>query len=345
MSTDLTVLMSVYNGESFLAEAIESILNQTLSDFEFIIIDDDSNDGSAEIIRKYSSLDRRIRVYKNPQNLGLSTALNIGLRMARTPYIARLDADDVSVPHRLKTQLSFMRAHPEIDVCGSWLEVYEQPGRCWRLPEVHEAISAKMLFECSIFHPTAIYKKDVVLNRFGGYASAWPRGQDYDLWQRMEASQSVRFANIAEPLLRYRIHPQQERSGARELQLSTARNVRRSYLKTLGLADCERGLICHEALAHPSAWKGSPSLKTCDDWLGKIEAANDHFRVYSPVCLRREFETQWLRLCLRSAEINFLTAFRFLNSPRISLSIHNLSRARRMLGRSISSRCWSADAS
>jgi len=116
----LTVLMPVYNGGPFLRSAIESILNQDFSDFDFLIIDDGSTDGSHEIAASYA--DPRIRLESNGRNLGLIATLNRGLDLARGTYVARMDADDIAFPDRLSKQLTFMEAHPEIGLCGTWYE-------------------------------------------------------------------------------------------------------------------------------------------------------------------------------------------------------------------------------
>jgi glycosyltransferase involved in cell wall biosynthesis len=116
----VTVLMSVFNGEKFLKEAIESILKQTFKDFVFLIIDDASTDRSVEIIRSYS--DFRIQLIQNKNNLGLAASLNLGLAECKTPYVARMDADDISLPHRLKVQYEWMQKHPEVGVCGTFMK-------------------------------------------------------------------------------------------------------------------------------------------------------------------------------------------------------------------------------
>ncbi len=115
--------MSVYNGDMYLKEAIESILNQTFTDFEFLIINDGSIDKSEKVIKSYS--DKRIRYYKNSKNLGLAASLNKGVGLSKAKYLARMDGDDVSYPNRLEKQVNFMDVNPEIDVCGTWVKHLE----------------------------------------------------------------------------------------------------------------------------------------------------------------------------------------------------------------------------
>ena len=121
MNPLVTVLMPVYNGEKYLKEAIESILNQTFKDFEFLIINDGSTDNSVKIIQSFNDL--RIRLIHNESNIGLIKTLNKGLKLSNGKYIARMDCDDVSLPKRLSVQINFMEKHPEIGVCGSWVKI------------------------------------------------------------------------------------------------------------------------------------------------------------------------------------------------------------------------------
>ena len=115
----VSVLMAVYNAEKYLTEAVESILVQTFADFEFLIIDDGSVDGSAAILEDYAESDERVKVIHNSENLGLTKSLNIGLKLTQGKFIARIDADDVAVPERFEKQITFMDDHPDIGVCGS----------------------------------------------------------------------------------------------------------------------------------------------------------------------------------------------------------------------------------
>ena len=123
----VSVVMSVYNGQEFLREAIESILRQSYGDFEFVIIDDGSTDRTAEILAEYAGRDARIRLQRH-ENKGRAVSLNIGIELARAPYIARMDADDVSASERLRRQVDYMRDHPDTVMVGSWAQVIDLEG-------------------------------------------------------------------------------------------------------------------------------------------------------------------------------------------------------------------------
>lgn len=199
----ISVLMSVYNGLPYLADAVDSILAQTFSDFEFIIIDDLSIDGSLAILEKYAVTDQRIKLVKNPQRLGLGNNLRSGVQIAVGKWIARMDADDVSLPERLAKQLEYITKHPNTDVLGAFAIDIDENGNSIgerRVPTSHEDIR-KYIWTCPIIHPTAFMKRTSILAA-GSYGSE-RRRQDYALWFRCAAA-GLKFANLPEPLLKYR---------------------------------------------------------------------------------------------------------------------------------------------
>ncbi|MCK4620999.1 MAG: glycosyltransferase [Desulfuromonadales bacterium] len=184
MSPLVTVLMSVHNGEKYLAEAIDSILCQTWTDFEFIIIDDASTDRSQYIINSFS--DTRIQYLKNPTNIGLTRSLNIGLGRAKGKYIARIDADDMSTPDRLEVQVECM-AKNDFLLVGSWAYVVNDRGtviRSLRPLSDPKKISFKLLFANSFVHSSCLFEADAVKS-LGGYDEDLVYAQDFDLWSRL----------------------------------------------------------------------------------------------------------------------------------------------------------------
>lgn len=203
-----SVVMSVLNGERFLREAIESILSQTFRDFEFIIINDGSTDGSASIVDSYARSDARVRVYQQ-ENKGLVESLNRGCGLARGRYIARMDADDVAVRDRLHWQIEFMDRHAEIGVVGGQMELINSAGRasrCWRYPVENEEIKSALPL-CNPFpHNAVVIRKEAFLS-VGGYRRLFVAAEDYDLWLRI--AQRWRLANLGSVVLKYRIHPGQ----------------------------------------------------------------------------------------------------------------------------------------
>ncbi len=197
----VTVLMPVYNGERFLNEAIESILAQSFAHFEFLIIDDGSTDRTAEIVNSYH--DPRIRFCRNERNLGISATLNKGISLAGSDLIARMDADDISQPDRLRKQYNYMCIHPQCAMVSSWAEVITEDKRFIRLERYRsEFYYYNLTFECWIYHPTVMFRRSCV-EAVGMYSQMY--SEDYDLFWKI--STRYRIGNIAESLVRYRLSP------------------------------------------------------------------------------------------------------------------------------------------
>ena len=200
--------MPVFNGERFLREAIDSILSQTFSDFEFIIINDGSTDGTASILDSYVGSDPRVQVY-HQQNKGVIESRNRACGLARGKYIAQMDADDVAVRDRLQWQIEFMERHAEIGVVGGAVELIDSTGRalhCMRYPVENEEIKRALLLHNTLASPAVVIRKEAVLS-VGGYRRPFHRAEDYDLWLRI--AERWRLANLEAVVLKYRIHPDQ----------------------------------------------------------------------------------------------------------------------------------------
>ncbi|MGK7950552.1 MAG: glycosyltransferase [Xenococcaceae cyanobacterium] len=204
MTTPVTVLMSVYNGMPYLKDAIDSILQQTFTDFKFLIFDDASTDGTSQILVQYAQKDNRIQIVTNDRNYGLGANLARGVEMAKTPWIGRMDADDVAVPNRLEMQVKYINAHPEIDILGGYVTDIDENGAVVgerRFPESNEEIQ-KLVWTCPVFHPTVMLRREAIL-KVGSYSPKLRKRQDYELWFRCVAA-NLKFANLTTPLIYYR---------------------------------------------------------------------------------------------------------------------------------------------
>ena len=207
-SPPISVVMSVFNGQAFLAEAIESVLGQTFRDFELLIIDDGSTDGTAEILSAFAQRDRRIRIVSHP-NKGRAQSLNIGINLAAGKYIARMDADDVALATRFEEQVEFMNEHPDIVVLGGAVELIDTKGQVLhtvRRPLEDAEIRVAMLSYSPLYHPAVMMRKEAVV-AVGGYREALLDADDYDLWLRI--AEFGRMANLDRVILRYRVHADQ----------------------------------------------------------------------------------------------------------------------------------------
>ena len=205
----ISVIMSVYNADKYLRESIESILNQTFTNFEFIIINDASTDNSLKIIEEYKKKDKRIILISNENNAGLASSLNLGIKQSKYDFIARMDADDISEPERLEKQLGFLLDNKHIDILGTFASIIDEDGEITakqKMPLSHYEI-VKMLVKLNpIIHPTIIFRK-MALNRINFYNPKFSQNapEDYELWFRAVKSGLI-FYNLPEYLIRYRIN-------------------------------------------------------------------------------------------------------------------------------------------
>ena len=202
----LTVAMSVYNGARFLAPAIDSVLGQSFVDFEFLVLDDGSTDGTAAIIRDFAARDSRIRPIIR-ENRGLVASLNQLLAEARAPLVARMDADDICQPQRFERQLAFLADNPDHGVVGCWSVDIDEHGARWQIegadhPVTHEDFLHNIRHGGPLLcHPAVMYRRRLVLEQ-GGYHAAFRHCEDLDLWLRLASV--TKLANIPERLIHYR---------------------------------------------------------------------------------------------------------------------------------------------
>lgn len=205
MNPKISVVMSVYNGARHLREAIDSVLNQTFSNFEFIIVNDASTDRSRDIVLSYS--DPRIVLIENERNEGITRSLNKGLRAAQGLFIARQDADDISEPQRLEVEVDFLERFPDVGLVGTHAAFIDRKGRVfgtWETPATHEEIVKGMQYGNCFCHGSVMVRKRC-LDTVGFYREAFKYAQDYDLW--LLVSEQYRTANISMPLYRMRRSP------------------------------------------------------------------------------------------------------------------------------------------
>jgi len=308
----VSVVMSVYNGERYVGLAIESILGQTFTDFELLIIDDGSTDESVALIRGFR--DSRIRLLRNGKNLGLVASLNRGLDMARGAYVARMDADDISMPERLQRQVEFMEANPEVDICGSWLEAFD--GRVksiWLPPLSDEEIKANLIFESVVYHPTVIMRHTVFSDLAARYDEDYPYAQDYELWCRL--SRSCRFANIGEVLLRYRLHEHSIGSCKSDTQGMLAGRVRKRMLTELGIAPTEAELQLHGDI---SLWRIETDrrfLERAHAWLLDLRRANAERGMIRQQLFEKVLARRWYEICFVATPLGMDALRCFYQSP------------------------------
>jgi glycosyltransferase involved in cell wall biosynthesis len=200
----VTVLLPVYNAGRPLDLALESVVRQNFADYEIIVIDDASTDGSLDRIRGCEARDSRVRVIAHVANRGLAATLNEGLEAASSPYVARMDQDDEALPDRLAAQAAFLDANPDCAVVGSYvyhMGATRHDDRLVTMPLGADAIAATLPKYNCMYHPSTMLRRQTILE-LGGYREQFKNAEDYDLWLRVSRSQAL--ANIPVPLLRYR---------------------------------------------------------------------------------------------------------------------------------------------
>jgi len=227
----ITVLLSVYNAENYVGIAIESILKQSFTDFELIAVDDCSTDKSWDIVQQYMKLDSRVIAKRNEVNLGGCKTLNVGLKLAKGKYIARLDNDDWSYPNRLEKQFDFLEAHPDVGIVGGVMEIMNQHGEVTgkRKYNISDQEIRNKIFRYSPFsHPLVMIRKSI-LDKVGSYDPAYAPADDYELYFRI--GNESQFANLPDVIMRYRVIPSSITfMQTKKMELATI-NVRNQYSK------------------------------------------------------------------------------------------------------------------
>jgi len=296
----ISIVMPVYNGEEYLKEAIDSILNQTYTDFEFIILNDGSTDKTEEIILSYG--DPRIVYIKNEQNLQIVKTLNKGILRAKGKYIARMDADDISLPKRFEKQLHFMEENSNIDICGSWLETFGDYNQIWKPPSQHNKIKVNLLFNSAIMHPTIFAKRTFFSDL--KYNESMVGAEDYELWVR--SIDMYHFSNIPFVLLKYRIHSSKTDKNT---QIDIANLCRKKMLKKCGcsLSDDEFDIFLK------ISFRENVDLEKFLPVLNKILYSNKRSNYFNQKLLSQSFIERFFYIAKKKNNYNLKLLFTFHN--------------------------------
>lgn len=271
----VTVLMSVYNCESYLKDSIISILNQSFEDFEFIIINDCSTDNSLDVILSFS--DPRIRLIKNEFNLGLTRSLNKGIELAKGEYIARMDADDICEKIRLEAQVKLMDTNRQVGICGTWFR-YSDTGEIFEPPVTFDEIKTGLFITNSIGHPTVMIRKSMLIEHHLLYDITLHYAQDYEMWVR--CSRFLQIENIPEILLTYRRHSEQMSAEKKIWMDNEADLARLIQLSFLGLTCGEKEKKLHLDFIHHRV-DGFDELVEIINWADRLILVNKKTGYYN----------------------------------------------------------------
>lgn len=295
----LSVVLPVYNGRKYLAEALQSVLGQSFTDFELLVIDDGSSDSSGEVVKQFK--DARIQLIENPANMGLVPTLNKGLSLCRGDFIARMDADDICEPDRFAKQIAFFQAHPEIDIVGSAIRFFGAISNpyVFTFPSEHESIRVALLFYCSLAHPALMFRRSLVQEGDWGYSDDFRHAEDYHLWSRLLLRR--RAANLTGCLLNYRLHQKQVSSANSNKQYETSLRVRALMLSEAGVIPSPDDIALHESVILEKPLPRADYLEALAGWFGKIEDGNQKSAYWDAAALHQLLRTKFVEVMQRMA--------------------------------------------
>ncbi len=294
----VSVLMSVYNGEAFLDEAVRSILNQTYRDFEFLVIDDASRDESWRLLHAYK--DPRLRLVRNEKNMGLAASLNRGLDMIDCEFVARMDADDISVHRRLEWQVRYLDDHPEVGVCGTWMKSFGVPEMAGttRCPTGAECVTAFLLFANPISHPTVVMRKAWLDRHRLRYDPAFGRAEDLDLWLR--SADHFPLDNIGRIGLYRRDHGESVTALHGETMDAQAGMLIARQLRKIGIDPDPETLNFHQRVGLGRRMRSVAEFDHAEAWLLRVKQAALRSGRYKEKGLEEALGRIWFRLCANS---------------------------------------------
>jgi glycosyltransferase involved in cell wall biosynthesis len=304
--------MATYNGEEFLKEAIDSVLKQTYRDFEFIIIDDGSTDGTASIIQSFD--DARIVYLKKETNSGIADSLNLGIARAKGRFIARMDDDDVCMPTRFEAQLQVFEQHEDVILCATAIVGHKKTQHRFE-ESSHELFSMELLFKNPIVHPTVMIQTKALLKHL--YNPAKVPSEDYDLWSRL--IWEGRFYKIHTPLLLYRSHKKSETTKRRKEQLVLNVAIAEAMYATLGFTAWLKPNNYIKILASHDYSISGKQLRQLITWLDQLKAVNEEAEIFSKDMFRVIID-QHLSAYLTSYFMNQKLRYKLLPFLHLSLS-------------------------
>ncbi|MFA6554492.1 MAG: glycosyltransferase [Candidatus Paceibacterota bacterium] len=313
----ISVILPVHNGEQYVGQAIQSILDQTYKNFELLIlISATTNKESLDVINSFN--DNRIRLIFRTADDNLPKALNLGIKEAKGEYIARMDADDISLPKRLEKQVEFMNSHPEVGLCGSWCKSFgygkSTVNKVYTNPE---DIRASLLFNTSLIHPSVMIKKSLFDKFCLSYNENLNHGEDYDLWSR--CTNFFHVANIDKVLLKYRIHDKSTSQIFKKETSDVATNIRLRLLNKIDLKPSEEEIRLHNSILPKEYQTIKSFIEKEDIWLSKIISQNIKSNIYNSDSLNKIVYKRWRTICGFNTTQGLKTWKAFKTSPLYKL--------------------------
>jgi glycosyltransferase involved in cell wall biosynthesis len=309
----VSVFMPVYNAGEDLVEAINSILNQTFSDFEFVIVNDGSKDKSLEIIQSFD--DKRIRLINNEVNKGLIASLNIGLESCLGEFIVRMDQDDISLPTRIEKQVQFMDAHPDHGLIGSWFEDFGEQieTKLVKYSTDDTQIRIRHLYQTHISHPTAVLRTSIIRAHQLRFDPAFVHGEDYEFWVKMSAF--CKLSNVPELLVLKRDHPRNITNLFAQTMQDTCARVKQKQFRAMGLELSTDEVNLYSRFADGEWTFPSTEMDTLTTLLESIKKANDQSQFIPVGEYNSYLSAKFFHLCYNNRSIGKQGWARFYASP------------------------------
>lgn len=309
----ISVIMPVYNCEKYLKESIDSVLSQTFRDFELIIINDGSSDGSKDIILSYK--DERIVYIENEKNLKIIETLNKGIAAARGKYLARMDSDDRCLSHRLERQFEYLESNPDVDICGSWAYVIDDEGsRKGRIknPGNIDSVRCSLFFTNPIVHPS-VFGKTEIFRKFN-YSPAAVHIEDFELWNRMSVN-GVIIKNIEDYLIEYRWHEKNISALNDGHQYMLKKEILRPQVSNLlsrQVSDEEMDIHELSFRLYDKGKKNGVStdrdiLKKEREWFVNLSKANKKIKTFDVDTFDSFLLSRWIVLCMNDLKNSIFT--------------------------------------
>lgn len=317
MSSPLvSVLIPCYNVENYVVESVSSIMQQTYTNLEIIIIDDCSSDNTLQKLQELGIKDNRIKIYKNDTNLKLIKTLNRGIDLCNGKYIARMDADDISFLTRIEKQVSFLEENNDYDVVSTMFYTFrtgKSKHNLYLNPKNNDELQAYLLFRSGICHPAVMIRKTLFSKLGLRFEEKYLHVEDYALWSK--AIYNTKLANINEPLLYYRVHESQISSLNEKKQIENKKEVYKIHCEKLGLSISLNNLDVYSSVAECVPSESSlVYISLCEDLMKNLLKINIEHQFCSHKYLDRMLSLHWIRLCANS-KLGLKVLNKCLNSP------------------------------
>ncbi len=313
----VTIILPVYNAEKHLNEAIDSILHQSYSFFELVLINDGSSDRSEEIILAYS--DRRIRYIKNAQNIGLIDTLNLGFSLAQGKYIARMDNDDIALPDRIEKQVAFLESNPNIGLLGSGYTIFGDKNEVVNYPKNNDDLKLATLFYNPFCHPSIILRKQIMDDNNLRFKKEYIHAEEYKLWTELLFLTECH--NLEDNLLMYRSHASQISRVHRQAQLEKTTLIQKEYLKNAGFELSDRGFKSIFSIASKSTLNNPDAVLERLESLEKVVKQNEKIHFFNHDKLKQKLSILYKNTILELSKMN-KSIYQHYRSSTLSKSIH-----------------------